>query len=248
MNQIKIINGSTKTEVDNRKFVVDQLKSTQIPDDELLYNLGLFMNRQSLSRIIFMYELYSKIINVHGVIMEFGVSWGQNMALYQSFRGMLEPFNHNRKIIGFDTFDGFPSVSDKDGVLVSEGDYKVSEGHKDLLERLLIYHESESPIAHKRKFELVQGDASVTISDYLNSHPETIIALAYFDFDLYKPTKACLEAILPRITRGAILVFDELNCSEFPGETLAVLEVLGLSNYSFRRSPLNPTISYIIFE
>ncbi len=47
--------------------------------------------------------------------MEFGVKWGQNLALFQSFRGMYEPYNHNRKIIGFDTFEGFPSVDKKDG-------------------------------------------------------------------------------------------------------------------------------------
>ena len=30
-------------------------------------------------------------------------------------RGIYEPFNRHRKIIGFDTFTGFPSINIKDG-------------------------------------------------------------------------------------------------------------------------------------
>lgn len=248
MKEIKVLSGSTDAEKSNRNFIVEQLRNTPIPDSELVFNLGLYMNRQSLSRILFMTELYRKIIDVHGVVMEFGVRWGQNLALFSSLRGMLEPFNYNRKIIGFDTFQGFPSVDSKDGSKVSVGDYSVSENYKSILESILVYHESESPLSHKRKFELVEGDATLTVHDYIKKNPETIVALAYFDFDIYSPTKACLEAILPRLTKGSIIAFDELNCPEFPGETLAVLEVLGLSKYAIKRSPLNPLISYLTIE
>jgi hypothetical protein len=82
----------------------------------------------------------------------------------------------------------------------------------------------------------------------LEQHPETVIALAYVDFDLYQPTKVCLEAILPYITKGSVLAFDELNCPEFPGETVAVREVLGLQRYAIRRDPFNPLISYILID
>ncbi len=248
MKEIKVLSGSTDAEKSNRNFIVEQLRNTPIPDSELVFNLGLYMNRQSLSRILFMTELYRKIIDVHGVVMEFGVRWGQNLALFSSLRGMLEPFNYNRKIIGFDTFQGFPSVDSKDGSMVSVGDYSVSDNYKNILESILVYHESESPLSHKRKFELVEGDATLTVHDYIKKNPETIVALAYFDFDIYSPTKACLEAILPRLTKGSIIAFDELNCPEFPGETLAVLEVLGLSKYAIKRSPLNPLISYLTIE
>ena len=45
--------------------------------------------------------------------MDFGTRWGNNMALFSIFRGMYEPFNRHRKIIGFDTFSGFPSINEK---------------------------------------------------------------------------------------------------------------------------------------
>jgi hypothetical protein len=195
-----------------------------------------------------MHELYQKIVSVHGVIMEFGVRWGQNLALYQSFRGMYEPFNYNRKLIGFDTFEGFPSVDKKDGSSVNVGDYSVTKNYVDYLKAILDYHEAESPLAHMKKYSLEVGDASVTIVDFLKRHPETIVSLAYFDFDIYKPTKDCLEAILPHLTKGSILAFDELNFDKFPGETLALREVIGLSKYRIQRSPLNPLCSYLIVE
>ncbi len=182
--------------------------------------------------------------------MEFGVRWGQNLALFESFRGMYEPYNYSRKIVGFDTFSGFPSVHSKDGnsEIASEGAYSVTENYDEYLDKILEYHELESPISHIKKYELVKGDAIVTTEKYLKDNPETIIALAYFDFDIYEPTKKCLEMIKGHLTKGSIIGFDELNLRHFPGETLALKEVFGLSNYKIIRSPLNPFPSYIVFE
>ena len=124
----------------------------------------------------------------------------------------------------------------------------ASPNYEEHLSSILTYHESESPIAHKKKFELIKGDATVTFENYLKVKPHTIVALAYFDFDLYYPTKVCLELLMKRVTKGSVIVFDELNCPEFPGETLAVLETFGLNKYAIKRSPLNPLISYIIID
>lgn len=248
MTEIKVLGGSSEQEKSNREHFFNQFKACPIPEKEMLDNLGLFLRRQTLSRILFMHELYTKIINIHGVVMEFGVRWGQNLALFESFRGMYEPFNYNRKIIGFDSFSGFPSIDKKDGDKLSVGDYGVTDGYESYLESILQFHESESPIPHKKKFELIKGDATETIENYLEKHSETIVAFAYFDFDIYLPTKKCLLAIKDRLTKGSILAFDELNCPEFPGETLALQEVFGIGRFQLRRSPLNPLCSYIIVD
>lgn len=242
--------GSTKAELSKREQFFELYKDCPIPDDEMLSNLGLFMNRHALSRYLYMNDLYRMILGVHGVVIEFGVRWGQNLALFSNFRGMYEPFNHNRKIIGFDTFAGFPSVHEKDGSapVAKKTGYAVTEGYEKYLENVLSYQESESPISHMKKFELVKGDASVEIEKYLERNPETIVALAYFDLDLYEPTKACLEAIKDRLTKGSVVAFDELNYHTWPGETLAVKEVFGLNKYAIRRTPYNPEPSYIVID
>lgn len=246
-NQINVLIASSEKEIASRKTLVKYLKNTPIPDEELLSNLGLYLNRQTLSRIMFMNELYKKIVNRHGVVMEFGVRWGQNLSLFSSFRGMHEPYNYNRKIIGFDTFSGFVGVNSKDGDLVNAGDYSVTEKYKDYLNDILKIHQDNSPVPHINKFELIEGDATITVNDYLDKNPHTIISLAYFDFDIYKPTKDCLTSILPFLTKGSIIAFDELNCKEFPGETLAFKEVFDLNKYELKRDIHNPLCSYIEF-
>jgi hypothetical protein len=50
------------------------------------------------------------------------------------------------------------------------------------------------------------------------------------------------------VTRGAVLGFDELNYDQFPGETLAFREELGLAEYKVRRSSYSGTASYVIVE
>jgi hypothetical protein len=178
------------------------------------------------------------------------VRWGRNLALFESLRGIFEPFNHNRKLVGFDTFAGFPSVHQKDGAdkIIAKGSYAVTEGYDQYLSQILDYHETESPIAHIKKYELRKGDAVIEINKYLKEHPETIVALAYFDFDIYEPTKKCLEAIRPHLTKGSVIGFDELNHAAYPGETLALKEVLGLDKYQIHHSPFSPTQSYLVIE
>ena len=98
-----------------------------------------------------------------------------------------------------------------------------------------------------KKFELVKGDATKTIKEYLERNPQTVIALAYFDLDLYEPTKECLKAILPFLTKGSIIGFDELNAEVFPGETIAFREVLG-NNFKIEKSKMSSQESFIVYE
>lgn len=86
---IKISGGSSKKEISLREKFFQLFKSCPIPDNEMLSNLGLFLKRQDLSRILFMNELYKKILDVNGIIIEFGVRWGQNLALFETFRGFI---------------------------------------------------------------------------------------------------------------------------------------------------------------
>ena len=251
MKNIKVSSYASKEEASQREELFKLFRQCPIPDNEILSNLGLFLKRQSLTRILFMNSLYKIALDTHGIVIEFGVRWGQNLALFESFRGMYEPYNHNRKIVGFDTFEGFPSIDEKDGQAdeCKVGAFSVTEGYEEYLEQILNYHEQESPISHIKKFQLVKGDAAVEIVRYLNDNPETVIALAYFDLDLYTPTKKCLEAIIPHLTKGSVVGFDELNAHAFPGETLALKEALGLDKYKIVQSPyISGACSYIVID
>lgn len=226
------------------------LAASPIPADQTLLNLPLFLHRRTLSRLLFMTELYRQIINVHGVVMEFGVRWGRNLALFEALRGVYEPYNHTRRIVGFDTFEGFPSVHEKDGpsALAAVGSYAVTERYEDYLDEILTCQERINPLPDIRKHELVKGDAIVESKRYFEQYPETIVALAYFDLDIYEPTRACLEAIRPHVTKGTVLAFDELVAREFPGETLALKEVFGTDAFEIRRLPFGGAASYAVIR
>jgi hypothetical protein len=239
---------SSQGEKDIQRSLVEHVRAAPLPDDELLANLGLFLTSKTLSRVLFFHEMYRKILNTHGVIMEFGVRWGQTLSVMSALRGIFEPFNRHRKIIGFDTFAGLKGVSAEDGTRAKsvDGSFSVSEGYDGYLEKLLALQDGLNPIPHLKKFELVKGDAMVTIPAYLQAHPETVVSLAIFDFDIYKPTRAALEAIKPHLMRGSVLVFDELCDDIFPGETVAVREVLGLENLRVERFPMTARVSYAV--
>ena len=241
---------SSSDEKEILKNFIQHFKNAPLPDDEMLSNLGLFLSSKSLSRILFFYEIYKKIIHSHGIIAEFGVRWGQTLSIMSVLRGIFEPFNRHRKIVGFDTFEGFKGMYEKDGkrCQCGNGSFSVSQGYENYLENILDIQEKLNPMAHIKRYELVKGDAVETVPAYLKKHPETIISLSIFDFDIYAPTKAALEAIKPHLCKGSILVFDELCDDIFPGETVALNETLGLNNVRVQRFPMTSRISYLVIE
>lgn len=236
----------SNSEISAEKQILDLLKSEVVPDHEVLNNLGLFINPILMSRLLFLNFLYQKILPIQGVIMDFGTRWGQNTAVFSTLRSIYEPYNYQRKVIAFDTFNGFVGASDKDGPMSTVNNmYSTPPGYKNLLDTLLFAHEQIHPLNHIKKFDLVEGDVSLTVPEYINNNKETIISLAFFDLDLYKPTLDTINNIKDRLTIGSILVFDELNYGGAPGETLAVMEAIGLHNVSIQRFPYCSRVSYI---
>ena len=220
-------------------------------DPEMLKNLGLFIPRMQWADIMHMMKLYEMMVPVHGVFAEFGVLWGKNLALAVAMRGILEPFNLSRKILGFDTFEGFPQVlTPEDGkdVGIRAGYFATVEGYEDTLDRILACHEQQAPISHIKKYELIKGDIAETLPEYLNEHPETMFAMVYIDVDLYMPTRAILHSVMDLIPKGGILAFDELGHNRFPGETVALRDALKIRNLKIQRFPFSGWKSFVVME
>ncbi|MDD5634008.1 MAG: crotonobetainyl-CoA--carnitine CoA-transferase, partial [Candidatus Omnitrophica bacterium] len=159
---------SSADEKDVLKKFTQKVKSCPLPDDEILPNLGLFLTSKNLSRTLFFYEIYKMILQTHGVVMEFGVRWGQTLSLMSALRGIFEPFNRHRKIVGFDTFEGFKGISETDGnrCRCADGSFSVPEGYEAYLNEILSMQEALNPMSHLKRYELVKGDAVQTIPDY----------------------------------------------------------------------------------
>ena len=98
----------------------------------------------------------------------------------------------------------------------------------------------------RSKVDVVPGDFAETSRQYLRDHPHLVVSCLYLDFDIYAPTKLAIELFVPRIPKGGVIVFDELNEEAFPGETLAVMEQFKLADLRVRRFPFEPRISYAV--
>lgn len=241
---------NSNSEEQERSLVLQQLALKLIPKFGPDWNAdaNLFLRRQSLSRILYFHALYEKILSVPGHILEFGCKWGASLPLLMGLRGIYEPFNYTRGIVGFDTFEGLSGVSVEDGPSVRPGDLGSDVGHRNELLQVLSLHSQDSPLPHKMLPEVIQGDVSNTIGLWLADNPHAMVSMAIFDMDIYRPTRDAIRAIYPRLTRGALLVFDELNTKMFPGETIAVMETFGLGNLKLQRTPLAPTCSFAVFD
>ena len=116
------------------------------------------------------------------------------------------------------------------------------------MEQLLTFEEKDCPINHLKKFELIKGDASTTVKKYLAENRHTLIALAIFDMDVYQPTKKVILDIKKRLFKGSVLVFDQVNHPDFPGETAALLESLDIKDLKMRNFHGETFGSYVILD
>lgn len=235
-------NQTSEKVANNRERLFDLFKSRPMPDDELLVNLGLYMRSGALAKILFLDEIYRKIIGIPGHVMEFGVWWGQSIVTFENLRAIHEPYNHRRHVIAFDTFTGYPEVGAKDrrSELISEGVYQVNAGYEAYLSELVDFHEKENVMSQIKKHQVCKGDVRETLPAWLKENPQAFVALAFFDMALYEPTRDALMAISSRLIKGSVIVFDELNHKDYPGETEAAMEVLGSSGFDIQNSRILP--------
>lgn len=203
------------------------------------HHLQVYLKRHNIMRVLHYNEIYQKIIDVPGDILDFGVHFGASSAVMLNLRGIYEPYNLSRKVWVFDTFEGLAGVSNADPKAV-EGGYAVPKSYENVLEEIMTSHEGFSPISHIKKFEIVKGDARETFDRWLQDNPGTLISLLHLDMDLYEPTAEVLVKAIPRLTRGSVVVFDELTAKFFPGEAKALIDTVGVQNVRLRRSQFQP--------
>lgn len=219
---------------------------------EKMHAFSKYTPRQSIAYFMAREEIFKKIINLHGSVLDFGVYKGSSFFTYLQISSILEPYNHTRKFVGFDSFLGFTEITEKDNPNKKIGLKKkggmIYKGGGEYLQEGLNLLDMNRVLGHVENSEIIEGVLPDKLLDYLNEHDETIIALANFGLGLYEPTKIILEAIKPRLIKGSILVFEELNQATWPGETKALFEVFEAKNITLKRFEYAPHVSYFVYE
>jgi hypothetical protein len=205
------------------------------------------VRRQHLKRFLALYEIFKLALPVKGSIVECGVFRGFGVMSWAKLSAMLEPENLTRRVYAFDSFAGFPGVHEKDKTSVAEVTTGglFSDSHDELCE-LLVEYDRDRFLGHVDKVNLIKGDVIETVPQFVESNPHLVVSLLFLDMDLFEPTAVALRHFVPRMPKGALLVFDELDNPMWPGETLAAVEELGLGRLSLRRMEWDPYISYAI--
>jgi hypothetical protein len=214
-----------------------------------LENFTKYVRRQHLKRFIAMYELFKLILPVKGSVIECGVYQGFGLMAWAKLSAMLEPENLTRRVYGFDTFEGFPSVHEKDASEFGTAQRgELSSGCYDELLQLISEYDADRFLGHIAKVELIKGDIAKTLPEFMMRRQHLVVSLLFLDCDLYEPTRVALEQVRPRMPKGAVVAFDELDNPIWPGETSAVVEALGLARHKLRRFEWDPYIAYTVLE
>lgn len=217
-----------------------------------LENFTKYVSRESLTKFLARSEVFCKQLDVHGSVIELGVARGVSLMSWAHLSAIYEPVNYLREIVGFDTFSGFPSVHahDMQGHQVSEhtevGGFPVEDDMKADIESAIEIFDTTRFLGHIPKVKLVQGDLRETLPKFLEDNPHLVVSLLHLDVDLYEPTKLALDLLAPRMPKGAVILFDELNMPQFPGETIAAMDSLGIANLRLQRFSYATCMSYAV--
>ncbi|MCV0411926.1 TylF/MycF/NovP-related O-methyltransferase [Nitrosarchaeum sp.] len=200
-------------------------------------NFYLSCQNSRISKIIAHYELFKKIKNLNGDIIECGVFKGSSLLRFAAFR---EIFQMKNKIIGFDAFGKFPKTKFKEDQTLRKK-FITDAGNEGISKEQLMKVLQRKKISNVK---LVKGDVTETIPKFLKLNPKLRISMLNLDTDSYEPAVAILENLFPKIVKGGILILDDYKI--WPGETKAVDDYFKNKRIKIQRFQYSKTPHYII--
>lgn len=198
---------------------------------DILESFPVYARRVNMTRFLAHYELYRRIADLPGNIVEVGVYRGASLLSWAKFIEIFHAGDRTRRVFGFDNFAGFESIHAADGPPSDRfqkqvGGWNAGPFRDELLEHVDIFHE-DSFLPRARRISLVEGDIGETAPRFAAENPGLRISLLHLDVDLYEPTLAALKAFYPLVVKGGLVVFDEYGLMDWPGESRAVEEYFG---------------------
>lgn len=212
------------------------------------YNNFLFnSDRNVFFKMMMRFQLFNKVKELNGDIVECGVFKGSGMVLWLKLLDLYSPHDI-RKVIGFDFFDrNFVDKieDDTDREMMSQvftrcndlEDYDISEEG--------IYTKILDCDISKNRFELVKGDISITSRKFCEERPGFRISLLYMDLDLEEPTYEALRNFWSRVVKGGIIVFDEYSYHTW-SESNAVDRFVKEHNLILYKTNVKSPTAYIV--
>lgn len=139
-----------------------------------------------------------------GVFIECGVGAGAQIG---AMCLALQDLNVNKKVIGFDSFEGIPMAGPNDLTQPGIGPHK---NNGELISSGITVHSVDNVRSNLKKsgviypVELIKGWFQNTVPRWKGD-----IALLRIDGDLYESTKVCLHYLLPQVVNGGVVIIDD---------------------------------------
>jgi Macrocin-O-methyltransferase (TylF) len=194
----------------------------------------------NLDTIIYAYEGLKYIAenNISGDIVNFGVYLGWSMYYLALVRDHFAL--NDKKIVGFDTFDGFvPSNDQRDAYLAMNGrSLETNRG--------VSVEQVSQNLSKLSNFSLIKGDLTET-AEFIK-HGK--YCMAFVDIDDYSPTRSGLLYMDDHLSPGGVIVHDHFAYGtlglrgECIGERMAMEDFVSTSRYHW----LNPSGTNIFYK
>ena len=188
----------------------------------VMTNYGLFSGSNNLFKTIKIIEIVNKISNVKGDIIEFGV-WNGNTSLL--IKKVIDILQIKKKIYLFDHFMGLNHISSKD----KEKFRGMYRGSLPLIKDLIKFFKF-------KKIEIIEDDAINLDSNYFSGKKFSLVIV---DVDLYEPTQKILDSVHKSLSKNGLIIFDEANKDDFPGEKQAMKEFFKKHNKNYKKKILS---------
>jgi len=218
----------------------------KLPDFDRAYeyenDFYLSCDKSRLGKLLAHYELFKMVENIPGALVECGVFKGSSLVRFAMMRSLFDN-PHSKKIIGFDSFAAFPETNfdaDKkmrENLVKEAGDQSISA------EQLMEVLKNKNC---EQNIELIAGDITETIPEYVKKNPDLKISFLNLDTDIYEPSVTILENLYPKIETGGVLILDDYGV--FPGETKAADDYFKDMNIKIKKFPFSATPCYFIKE
>lgn len=219
-------------EIKTKSFTLEHLDICDSIKQQAINNYNL----NPVNNICLILQKLKTLSKVDGHYVECGTFRGNTLipaALYSSNTG----FFKDKKIIGIDTFKGFPTkehhikdlpsyfdVLYKDN-LITEDHYikakKRTSNFKDLShlenEYFLNVEEVFNNSSRFHNVSLITGTFKEITPTFKDK-----IAILHLDGDLYESYLTCLNNLYDNIIEGGVVIFDEYYSHKYPGARVAV--------------------------
>lgn len=179
---------------------------------------------ETLTRIFYLKELYNKIKNIDGDVVECGVAYGGSFLILGA---LAKQEGRGRRIYGLDSFEGFPepTIEDKNEYrVIRKGKY--GDASIEQIEKLFQAIDLPKPT-------IIKGFLEDTARSFKNQVGQ--IAFLHIDVDLYSAYQVTLKELFDKVIRGGIVLFDEYGEPKFPGATKAIDEFFADTNYQLQK-------------